>query len=72
MLGHVLQVLHSIIGVVLLFILFDDWRMRWLIAIIVCAFFCVVGYATRILFSGISIVVENHYIQLGIKEEKKQ
>ncbi|RKM56841.1 hypothetical protein D6855_14325 [Butyrivibrio sp. CB08] len=60
--GIIVQIINSIVGVILLFALFDDWNMMWLYAIVSCVALCVSGYVTRILCDCLSVITENQYL----------
>ena len=64
LIGIIVQAMYSIIGIVLLFSLFDDYRMRWLIAIVSCVVCLVLGYVSRIVFSCVAVITENQYRQI--------
>ena len=59
--GLIMQAILTVIGVVLLFVLFDDWNMMWLYAIVSCAVCCLTGFVNRLLFDCIAVITENQY-----------
>ena len=68
--GRIIEVVDIIVGIILLVKLFDDYDMRWLIAIGCCVFMIISGIVTATLFNCLSIITENQYQELQKKREE--
>lgn len=70
--GVISQIILTIAGVILLFLLFDDYHDRWIIAIIACVGCCLIGYINRIVCSCFAVITENQYKQLRHTERTER
>ena len=63
--GNAVFIIDVVAGFIFLFLLFDDYQMRFLWGIGICIILCVTGLVTRLMCNCISIITENHYRKLN-------